>query len=131
MASISEDQVRPFYKGANRTFTATFTSKDLITTANPEGRVDLTLATVYYTWKKFPGDNNPAKLALLTGTGITHLTQSGATLGQATITILFSDIAALETGPYHRDVWAVLTGDDRKIALTPAEVSLEPAVLAL
>ena len=132
MGVRAPDEVTPFFKNGNRTFTVTFTSKDLIVEGtNPEGRLDLTTSTVYYTWKNFAGDINPAKLALFTGTGIVHAVQSGATLGDATITVLFGDIAGLTPGEFHRDVWAVQAGDDRKIALEPAIVLLRDAVLVL
>lgn len=129
--STPDDKLRPFYKGANRTFVVTFTSPDLVTTLNPEGRVDLTGATVYYTWKRFAGDSNPALLALLTGTGIVHRTQSGDTLGQADISVLYTDTDPLMADEYHRDVWVVLPGDDRKIVLPPETIRLDPAVLIL
>ncbi len=129
--SLTDDQTRPFFKGETREFRATFTSKDQVTTSNPDGRVNLDGATVYYTWKFFPGDPNPAQLALLTGTGIVHLAQTGATLGQADITVVPTDTSSLDAREYHRDVWAVLPGDERKIALTPDIVELRETVLLL
>ena len=60
--------------------------------------------------KANPGDTDPPLVAKAIGTGVTILTQSGATLGQATIQLDPGDTSAIDPGLYAYDVVLVLSG---------------------
>lgn len=65
--------------GKDKNFTITITDQS--------GRVDLGGKTLRFTAKKSRYDPDPPLISKITGSGIANLTQAGATLGQATISI--------------------------------------------
>ena len=75
--------------------------------------VDLTAVTLKFTAKRRASDAQAAAvIAKSTGAGIVNQTQSGATLGKATLTILSADTASLEAYrvDLHYDIEATISG---------------------
>jgi hypothetical protein len=99
-------------QGTDRHYRLTFTSTDLIDGTNPEGRIDLSGATVYYRWKRNQEDGEPAEIALDsdTPTEIDILDQvlDPYTMGQADVFLVPADTTGLLTGRHWWDAWAVL-----------------------
>jgi hypothetical protein len=122
-------------QGTDRHYRLTFTSPDEVDPeTNPEGRVDLTGATVYYRWKRYQNDPNPAEIAKSSGdpAEILILTQSGDTLGQADVFLVPSDTDTLTSGINHYwDAWVELSDGTRHAAIPPSKAYLIDAVTDL
>lgn len=73
--------------------------------------VSLTGATITVRVKPRTTSPDPPTLELTIGAGITLLTQSGATLGQAQLDLSPSDTAGIDAGLYVLDGQVVLSGD--------------------
>jgi hypothetical protein len=145
------------YQRESKTYLLTFTSPDEVdcdtasATYNPNGVVDLSLATVYYRWKKNVDDPDPPIIDKdsLTVTEIEILTQTAlpwdenSTRGQAKVYLVPDDthpvnnteIAKLEDrdkiGTFHFDAWAVFPGGIQKIVVVPTPIDLLEAVTDL
>lgn len=121
-------------QGTNRHYRLTFSSVDLITDDNPQGRVDLTGATVYYRWKQKQSDPNPAELvkssADVDEIEILSQTLDPYTLGQADVYLIPADTASLTPGWHYWDAWAELI-DGTRVAMRPQKVYLIDAVTDL
>ncbi len=121
MSTQLREQPRSIVQGEAKSFILTFTSPDLVTTANPQGRVDLTGTTVRYCVKEDPGDET----AIIDKTSdipteILILTQSGTTLGRARVFFVPTDTSVHDPGDYFYDAWAILPGDERHATLLPS-----------
>lgn len=121
-------------QGTDRHYRLTFTSEDLITEDNPEGRVDLTGATVYYRWKRNQDDPNPAEISkssvVATEVEILAQTLDPYTMGQADPFLVPADTDSLLAGWHWWDAWAVLVSGKRHAKL-PQKVYLVDAVTDL
>jgi hypothetical protein len=111
-------------QGTDQKYRFTFT--------DASGCIDLTASTIYYRWKKYQDDANPAEILKSSSivTEIEILPQAGATLGQADVFIDPTDTASLPTGWHYWDIWAVLASSKR-YAKMPQRVSLVDAVTDL
>lgn len=93
-------------RGNDRTFKLTV--KDSTGTA-----VDITGYTIEFQVKLLLDDLDPPLISKSVSSGITILTQTGSTLGQATIELTPSDTANLETKPHVFDV-VVVDGNSKR-----------------
>jgi hypothetical protein len=121
-------------QGTNRHYRLTFTSPEEVDEdTNPEGRVDLTGATVYYRWKLNQNDPNPAEISKSSDvpTEVLLLTQSGDTLGQADVFLVPSDTDSLTPGFHYWDAWVELSDGTRHAAIPPTKVYLIDAITDL
>ena len=100
-------QDKTIYKGQTATFLLTVTDED-------EERFNLDGSTLYFRIKLAVTAADPALVALETGSGIVHATQSGTTLGQATITVPAASTAALTDINYVYDVWLEKVSGDKQ-----------------
>ncbi len=121
-------------QGTDRHYRLTFTSVDLITDDNPEGRVDLAGATVYYRWKRNQNDPNPAEISkssvVVTEVEILAQTLDPYTMGQADPFLVPSDTDSLPPGWHYWDAVAVLASGKRHKKL-PQKVYLVDSVTDL
>lgn len=93
--------------------------------------VDLTGATIELTVKKHTGDPDPPVATRSVGSGITILTQSGATLGQADIEFSSVESAAIvgDAGLYVGDVMVELSGETfEHEAVPPVKIPIRDAL---
>jgi hypothetical protein len=88
---------------------------------------DLTGATIELQIKTTAGAADPALLSKSVGAGITLLSQSGATLGQAEISITAAETQALLARTYKYDVIAVI-GGKRRVLVPPSDFVLKELV---
>lgn len=131
---MPEEQEKYVVQGTNQQFRLTFTSADLVDVdTNPEGRVDLTGATIYYRWKRNQGDANPAEVSKSSAapTEIDILAQSGDTLGQADVFLVPGDTELLTPGTHYYDAWVQLSTGIRHASIPPSRVFLVDAVTDL
>ena len=105
-------------------------TRSLVLTVTVDGSaVDLSGVTeIEYQLKAAAGDPDPALISLSIGDGIVLRAQSGATLGQADITISSTMADALAPGVYVEEVVAVFPGDIRKYVIPPRNVDVVPVV---
>lgn len=103
----------------------------LTITDDEDERVDITGATIELQVKANLGDADPPTIAKAVGTGITLLTQSGDTLGQADIAITGGAAGDTDKTPglYWLDVVLVLAGA-RAHVVAPREFTIGPVVNA-
>ena len=121
MAECLQTQPLLVFKGEDKNYT--------ITVVDENGdRVDLTGWTLEFEVKPKAGDADPASIAKSTGIGITHLTQSGATLGQATLDFDPADTSGLTAGLYKYDLLAIDGSGNRLVVIPPSTFELRDAV---
>jgi hypothetical protein len=110
------------YKGQSWKRRLTVTSRD---TGLP---CDITGASIEFTIKSKASDPSPT-LKLTTGAGITILTQSGATLGQADIECTPDAVMSADEGSYVADVVVVLANDTfRHVVVSPIKIPIRDSV---
>lgn len=119
-------------QGTDRRYRLTFTDPDLITGPNPEGRMDLTGATIYYRWKLLQSDPNPAEISKssVVPAEITILAQGGDTLGQCDVYLIPSDTDTLPVGWHYWDTWIQVASGER-YAKIPQRIQLIDAITDL
>lgn len=106
------------------------TIQKLLTVATDGELRDLTSAGLELEVKALPGNADPALISLAIGSGIELRSQSGATLGQADITITSAQVDGLAPGVYWYDVVAILPGTPaiRKYVVPPTKVIVAAVV---
>ncbi len=113
-----------FWRGETRTLRLTVTD-------DADARVDLTAATaIEFQIKSAPGAADPALVAKALGDGVTLLTQTGETIGQADIVIAqgdTTDATAMPAGVYWLDAVVVL-GGVRSLVQQPLQMFLRDTV---
>lgn len=117
MSCTAAAQPKTIYRRQTATFVLTVVDE------NGE-RFDLTGSTLYMRAKNKETDADPAIIALLTGTGITHRAQTGATLGQADIVMTSAQTALLAAQANVYDVWLQKPSSERSpiIPVSPLTV---------
>lgn len=95
-----------------------------VTVTDQDGQlVDLTGATAYARVRPDP-KAAPVISKSSPSTGIALAAQSGATLGQYTITIAVSDTASLPVGDYVWDTWVVLASGTRHAVIATSRLTI-------
>lgn len=109
------------YKGNSKSWILTV--KD--STQSP---IDITGYTLEFQVKGAVDDADPALISKSVGSGITILTQSGATLGQAQIDVIPADTANLETRVHYYDVVGVDGSSNRYHLIAPDKFEIRGVV---
>lgn len=103
---------------------------DKVLTVATDGELrDLSVATgIELQVKSAPDADDPPLISLAIGYGITLRAQSGATLGQADVTISSAQVDALAPGVYYYDVAVDFPGPERKYVVKPTKVIVKGVV---
>lgn len=117
---------RELVQGTHYQIRLTFTSEDLVSDSNPDGRVDLSGTTVYWWMKRSEYcEGDPAVFKDSgSATEIEILTQSGDTLGQADLFIIEDDTSTLSPGTWKQEAQVLTTAGTLKAALSPTNIYL-------
>lgn len=116
------------YRYESRVLTGT-----VIDPAVADALVNLTTArggvsTLEFEVKVRPGAADPALIHKALGSGVAILTQSGATLGQYTVTLVPADFTSVPGGMYWLDVCAVFADATRQYLVKPQTVFVKDVV---
>ncbi len=120
-------QPKSVVQGETKTFLLTFTNKDLVTGSNPEGRVNLTGATVRFCVNKLPSSPSaiidktsdiPAEILIL------DQAVGSPTEGQARVFLVPTDTSSQAVGRFFYDAWAILPADERHATLLASPFDL-------
>lgn len=110
------------WKSESRTLTFTVTDDSVPPVAQNISTLNGGFSLIEFEIKKLAGDADPALLHKAVGTGITVLTQSGATLGQFTLTLLPTDLLAIVAGQYTYDLVIQYADGTRTYIIRPTMV---------
>jgi hypothetical protein len=123
MSSLAQPIV--IYKGEDKSFILTFTDEN-------GDRIDLTPFTaIEFEVKVKAGDADPALISKTLGAGITKLTQSGLTLGQAQLDVDGPDTSGLTARLHKYDVVAIDGSAQRHTVIPPNDFDLREVVNSL
>lgn len=112
---------KTIFKGEDKTYRLTITDAD-------NERVDITGFALQFEVKLDVGDADPAIISKTVGAGITILTQSGSTLGQATVEVDSADTSPLAVVVHKYDVVAVDLAGERHVVVPPSDFDVRDVV---
>jgi len=118
---MAAGQSHTVYKGESKTLLLTISDSDGV-------RLDITGFTIEFQVKLKDGDADPPLISKSVGSGITILTQSGGTLGQATVKIDSADTTGLTAQKHRYDVIVIDLVGDRQVVVPPSNFWVKEVV---